>query len=326
MVFYPRLVGIIFIMKSSSNSILILSSGNSIWEKVSGLFDDLKSSDVAASELELYKDEIDSSFNIRKALNYYNVSGVILEINSLSVSQLDKFYSIVHYDDYIPFYLIGDAENLSRIPAYILSSSLGYFDIEDLTDIRMSRLISQSRLRLGLLEKSNRNLKLEKLVSNVSIALSSVIDHDEDIDSSLFESLNLIGEFFSAAEVRVSQINIQEETFEVFTKWKPGITETEKDVQVVESIASYPWLINQIKEGKLVHVNNENEFPSYAENEKREIVNMGYSSFVAIPLLDKKENFGFLTIFFKYPLTDFVENYGELLNRISIFSVTKSVT
>ena len=159
--------------------------------------------------------------------------------------------------------------------------------ILELTD-RLSELKKQNeRLRQHnetekrLNVELNERLAFEKLLSEISSAYTNLAI--SQIDNTIEQGLERIGQFFNADRCNLSQLSTDLKDNPIIHSWSneetfrlPGFT--------LDIGAHFPWILDRICRGGFVQFSGPEELPAAAAKDKESFAKLGTLSHIAVPI------------------------------------------
>jgi transcriptional regulator with GAF, ATPase, and Fis domain len=152
--------------------------------------------------------------------------------------------------------------------------------------VRRCKLISQvigsaihRRRSAGEIEEG---LQFEALINDFSIRLLKV---NADIDSVTDQVLGELGEFLGTDRIGYLEINIKDRSLVPTRQWFADGIEQDRSLQYVDVSARFPWLSAEIMGNRPVTINNTDQFPGEATNERQFCENLGIQSFTMVPAI-----------------------------------------
>lgn len=127
-----------------------------------------------------------------------------------------------------------------------------------------------------------RRLLFERLLTEASAAL--IRSTNEQLDATIVDMLGSIGAFFGVDRAYVFLINDAAETQSNTHEWvSPGISYEAHNLQGVP-LATFPWLLQQLRADHVFRVERVAELPAEAINERTEFEREGIQSILIVPL------------------------------------------
>jgi len=315
-------------------SIVVFSDSKKIEESLTSLLDESESLLLADSE-RLFRSLAvkPSGPELAKLLDAATV--VIIDVSGVRVAQLERLFNIAARDRGLPVLFVSNNEISSQIPQSILLGTFASKSISDLKSFDLLRLVMEGERRIEFREQLLKRLGLENLVKDVACNLSVPINHKNPRSIPLFDSLKQISEHLGALEARVFSLSREDNTFSLFQKWISGVEEPGLISSDKTSTSSFPWLIQRLKAGDFVFINNPEDLPSYAQVEKSSLKAEAHSHCIYVPLFAGGEVEGFMTLFFdkglpkisddeKTQLEDLSKVIGNYLSRYQKWLVLNS--
>ena len=127
-----------------------------------------------------------------------------------------------------------------------------------------------------------RRLLFERLLTEASAAL--IRSANEQLDDTIVDMLGSIGAFFGVDRAYVFLINDAAATQSNTHEWvSPGISNEAHNLQDVP-LATFPWLLEQLRADHVFRVERVAELPAQAFNERAEFEREGIQSILIVPL------------------------------------------
>ncbi len=183
------------------------------------------------------------------------------------------------------------------IPMKILSSSIEYegtpADLVILHDISQRKssekeLQEYSQKLKVFNELIRRKLNLEKSISYVSSVLVAPVD----IDIAIEECLGNIGTLCGAS--RVYLFMIKEEVMDNTHEWRSEGVEPQKENLRDLPVSMFPWWMDKLHKGEIIHVTDVSSMPPEAHSEKEILEMQDISSLIVLPLYVSGKMSGFV--------------------------------
>lgn len=131
-----------------------------------------------------------------------------------------------------------------------------------------------------MLKEAEKNLKIEKLLSNITSSFLT----QTNLDSALELALEDMGKFSNAARVYIFLINDDKKTVSNTVEWSaPGVS-SEKDNMQNIPMSDYPWWFEQLKNNKNIILEDVKAIPPEALNEKAIVEAQSITAVLVLPL------------------------------------------
>jgi transcriptional regulator with GAF, ATPase, and Fis domain len=111
------------------------------------------------------------------------------------------------------------------------------------------------------------------------------MNFDADIDAIIDEVLGDLGEFLGMDRVGYLKVNAQENSLMPTRQWFAEGIEQDRSVQYTDVSAQFPWLTARIIGNEPVTIDETDQFPDVATNERQYCENLGIQSFIMVPAM-----------------------------------------
>ncbi len=135
------------------------------------------------------------------------------------------------------------------------------------------------RRKLAVIEELER---FESLITDFSFKF---MNFDADIDAIIDEVLGDLGEFLGMDRVGYLKVNAQENSLMPTRQWFAEGIEQDRSVQYTDVSAQFPWLTARIIGNEPVTIDETDQFPDVATNERQYCENLGIQSFIMVPAM-----------------------------------------
>jgi PAS domain S-box-containing protein len=183
------------------------------------------------------------------------------------------------------------------IPMKVLSSSIEYEGTP--ADLVILHDISERKRSEKELQEYSRKLKVSnelirrKLNLETSISyVSSVLVAPVDIDVAIEECLGNIGTLCGAS--RVYLFMIKDELMDNTHEWCSEGVEPQKENLRDLPVSMFPWWMDKLQKGEIIHVTDVSSMPPEAHNEKEILEMQDISSLIVLPLYVSGKMSGFV--------------------------------
>ena len=140
-------------------------------------------------------------------------------------------------------------------------------------------------------EELQRYLELERLVATVSTRFVGM--SVDDIAEALDQTLQLVGEFMCVDRCYVSALSVDRKVISQGHEWcAPGIS-AHVDVLKDGSIEGFPWAIEILGRGDVLHIPRVADLPPEARATKKLLESQDVQSAISVPLVSPKGLLGF---------------------------------
>ncbi|MEQ8188055.1 MAG: ATP-binding protein [Candidatus Eremiobacterota bacterium] len=214
---------------------------------------------------------------------------VILDLILDDMSGLDILKEIKNIEPSIETILLtGNASQKSAIDA-INFGVYGYmqkpFDADNLI-LMIKRAVEKQKIMRDL----KYRLKLEEIITGISTAFINVSSHM--IDREIKEALKTAGEFTGVERCHLYLYD----NLTVTGGYEWDRTGMEHRIEELKGtdLSHYTWTVEKFKKGEYTIINNINDIPQEAYNEKEALLKRGIKSILSIPLLSHKNLMGSL--------------------------------
>jgi PAS domain S-box-containing protein len=141
-------------------------------------------------------------------------------------------------------------------------------------------------------EELQYRLKFQRLITTVSSQFINL--HPAQIDDEIDRAIQQIGEFADADRSYVFQFSGDQKSVSCTHEWcKPEIEPTIERIQNAP-LDSFPWVIEQFLNAKMVLIPSVSELPPEASKEKQEFEQQGIQSILAVPMISGGRVLGFI--------------------------------
>ena len=162
-------------------------------------------------------------------------------------------------------------------------------------------------------------LLFEKLIKDITSIFANSTDVDRDINN----ALSLIGQTFNLDRINIflfrDNISFMDNTYEWYKD------ESEKRINAFKNIhcSKVKWWIEKLKKGDIIVINNIDKMSSNAYLEKPILKDQGIKSILTIPIINKEELIGFISL-------STIKKYktwkkSDKVNLITVTSIIASV-
>ncbi|MCD4783637.1 MAG: PAS domain S-box protein [Candidatus Eremiobacteraeota bacterium] len=135
-----------------------------------------------------------------------------------------------------------------------------------------------------------RRLDFERMISGIS----SRIIGSENFDSMINYSLEQMGKLSNADRAHLFFMRENQNIFVNTHEWcAEGLEPLIDNIQSLQ-INKFPWWINELKKGEIIHISDVSKMPDEARATKGILESLGIKSLLALPILIKGELIGFL--------------------------------
>ncbi|AFV22267.1 multisensor signal transduction histidine kinase [Methanolobus psychrophilus R15] len=206
-------------------------------------------------------------------------------------SKNDAYHMYVEIEGDIGFQQNHELDIISKtgntIPMKVLSSSIEYegtpADLVILHDISERKRSEKELQAYSQKLKASNELIRRKLNLEMSISyVSSVLVAPADIDVAIEECLGNIGTLCGAS--RVYLFMIKDEVMDNTHEWCSEGVEPQKENLRDLPVSMFPWWMDKLYKGEIIHVTDVSSMPPKAYNEKEILEMQDISSLIVLPL------------------------------------------
>lgn len=163
-------------------------------------------------------------------------------------------------------------------------------------------------------EKLKYHIELEQVIFNISSRLINL--PSDEIEKEIENSLKLIGEFTKSHIVYLFIFDKDVKTVKLYEWCNEGITSRKKIFQNL-SADSFPWGMNQLKNGEPLHILSVADMPEQAAKGRQLLEAQGVHSVVFVPMFLKNNFIGSLGLLSLNKDKTWVEEDFRLLKMLS---------
>jgi transcriptional regulator with GAF, ATPase, and Fis domain len=140
--------------------------------------------------------------------------------------------------------------------------------------------IGNALLRRRKAREIEERSQFEALITDFSTRFMNI---DADIDAITDEVLGELGEFLGTDRVAYLEVDPGKHSLIPTRQWFAQGIEQDRSVQYVDVSARFPWLIEEIIKNNPVRIDDMDQFPDAATNERQYCQNLGIQSFTMVP-------------------------------------------
>jgi transcriptional regulator with GAF, ATPase, and Fis domain len=146
----------------------------------------------------------------------------------------------------------------------------------------LGRTIGNALLRRRRVTEIEERSQFEALITDFSTRCMNI---DADIDAITDGVLGELGEFLGTDRVSFLEVNAKEKSLVPTWQWFAQGVEQDRSVQNVDVSARFPWLIEKIIKNEPVRIDDMDQFPDEATNERQYCENLGIRAFTMVPAM-----------------------------------------
>ncbi len=144
----------------------------------------------------------------------------------------------------------------------------------------VAETIGSALLRRRRAREIEERSKFEALITDFSARFMNI---EADIDAITDEVLGELGEFLGTDRVSFLKVNSKENSLVPTRCWFAEGIEQDRSMQNVNVSERFPWLIEQIIRNEPVRINDMDQFPAEAANERQYCEYLGIQAFTMVP-------------------------------------------
>jgi len=144
----------------------------------------------------------------------------------------------------------------------------------------LGRAIGEALLRRRRVKEIEERSQFEVLITDFSIRFLNL---DVDIDAVTDQVLGELGEFLGTDRVGYLEVNAKEKSLVPTRQWFAKGIEQDRSVQNVDVSAQFPWFLEEMIRNEPVRIDDMDQFPKDAMNERQYCENLGIRSFTMVP-------------------------------------------
>ncbi len=144
----------------------------------------------------------------------------------------------------------------------------------------VAETIGSALLRRRRAREIEERSKFEALITDFSARFMNI---EADIDAITDEVLGELGEFLGTDRVGFLEVNSKENSLVPTRQWFAEGIEQDRSMQNVNVSERFPWLIEQITRNEPVRINDMDQFPAEATNERQYCEALGIQAFTMVP-------------------------------------------
>ncbi len=143
-------------------------------------------------------------------------------------------------------------------------------------------------------EELQSRIGLERIIAGISNDFMSV--DLENFDKVLVNALRLLGEFTATDRISVFQFSQDGQTFTRTHFWNQSDIDPKFPNFADVPVSEFPWSMEQLREGKIIHIAQTSDLPDEAISERQWTQNVGLKSFLILPMMAKDNLKGILAL------------------------------
>ncbi|TVQ07457.1 MAG: hybrid sensor histidine kinase/response regulator [Balneolaceae bacterium] len=148
--------------------------------------------------------------------------------------------------------------------------------------------------RVRLEKESGYQLQFRKLISEIASGFVNI--HGDEFDSIIADSIKKIGLFFQADRSCLLTYNQETDTYSLSHEWvADGISQTKGFIKNL-SLVHFPWWTKFVDSSNIIYINNVDELPEEALNEKKFLSNLNIKSVLGLPIYIQGAPYGLLAV------------------------------
>jgi len=144
----------------------------------------------------------------------------------------------------------------------------------------MGNIVANALLRRRRAREIEERLQFEALITGFS---TRFMNTDADIDAVTDDVLGELGEFLGTDRVSYLEVNAKQNSLVPTRQWFADGIAQDRSVQNVDVSAQFPWLTAKMIRVEPVKIDDLDQFPDEATNERQYCENLGIQSFTMIP-------------------------------------------
>jgi transcriptional regulator with GAF, ATPase, and Fis domain len=144
----------------------------------------------------------------------------------------------------------------------------------------VANMIGDAFLRRRKTKEIEERSQFEALITDFS---ARFMNFDADIDVITDEVLGELGEFLRTDRVGYLEIDARKQSLIPTRQWFAQGIEQDRSMQYVDVSAQFPWLTAKIIRNESITIDEMDQFPDEATNERRYCENLGIQSFTMVP-------------------------------------------